>query len=344
MQLLSRIERVPGGLMVIPLLGGALVNTLCPWLLETGGFAEAVFKNGALPLIGAFLLCMGAQISWRSTGPIAEKGFAILVGKLAAGVLVALIAAFLMPAGTLWTLSPLAIVAAMTNSNSALYVALTEELGNTTDKGAVSIICLNDGPFLTLLVLGAAGLASIPILTFVGIVAPVIIGFVLGNLDPAIRSFLAPGQRILIPFMGFSLGAGIDFHVLLVAGPAGVLLGLLTLLISGGGAMGLLYLVHRLRGRPRHRRSLLCGACESSTAGAAVATPAVVAAADPAYHAIEAIATAQVAASTVTTALLTPVLAMLVYRYQQRRGIETRIDPPDRSEDDRHTPPASAAT
>ncbi|KAA0018806.1 2-keto-3-deoxygluconate permease [Salinicola corii] len=322
MNILGAIEKVPGGIMVIPLLMGATVNTFFPGLLEIGGFTQALFKEGALPVIGAFLFCMGAQIPIRATGPIAEKGFAILIGKLLAGVLIALIAAFLMPSGTLLALTPLAIVAAMTNSNSGLYVALTEQFGNTTDKGAVSVIALNDGPFLTLLVLGAAGLASIPVLTFIGVVTPIVLGFILGNLDDNLRRFLAPGQRILIPFFAFPLGAGIDFSTLLKAGLPGILLGLLTLVVSGGGAMLLLSLVHRVRRRPLHRRNLISGACESSTAGAAVATPAVVAAADPAYRAIEAAATAQVAGSVVTTAFLTPVLALLIYRWQMKRGID----------------------
>ncbi|OHV08336.1 2-keto-3-deoxygluconate permease [Kushneria phosphatilytica] len=330
MNILGAIEKVPGGIMVIPLLLGATVNTFLPGLLEIGGFTQALFKEGALPVIGAFLFCMGAQIPIRATGPIAEKGFAILIGKLLAGVIVALIAAFLMPSGTLLALSPLAIVAAMTNSNSGMYVALTEQFGNKTDTGAVSVISLNDGPFLTLLVLGAAGLASIPLLTFIGVVAPVLLGFILGNLDENLRRFLAPGQRILIPFFAFPLGAGIDFKTLIEAGLPGVLLGLLTLVVSGGGAMLLLALVHRIRRRPHYRRNIISGACESSTAGAAVATPAVVAAADPAYKAIEATATAQVAGSTVTTAILTPVLALLIYRWQMKRG----IDPQQEFEDE----------
>lgn len=326
MKILGTIEKIPGGLMVIPLLMGALVNTFFPQLLEIGGFTQALLKNGALPVIGAFLFCMGAQIPIKATGPILEKGLAILLGKLFAGVAIALIAAYLMPSGTLLALTPLAIVAAMTNSNSGLYVALTEQFGNTTDKGAVSVISLNDGPFLTMLVLGAAGLASIPILSFVGVVLPVALGFILGNLDDDLRRFLAPGQRILIPFFAFPLGAGIDFSTLIKAGLPGIFLGFLTLIVSGGGAMLFLYLTHRVRRRPPQRRSIIAGACESSTAGAAVATPAVVVAADPAYHAIEAAATAQVAGSVVTTAFLTPVLTLLIYRWHRQRGVDPTLD------------------
>ena len=46
------LERIPGGMMVVPLLLGAMINTLAPEFFKIGGFTTALFKNGALPLIG----------------------------------------------------------------------------------------------------------------------------------------------------------------------------------------------------------------------------------------------------------------------------------------------------
>lgn len=147
-------------------------------------------------------------------------------------------------------------------------------------------------------------------------VLPILPGFILGNLDEDIREFLRPGQRLLIPFFAFPLGAGIDFSAILRAGPPGVLLGVMTVVISGFGAMIALRLIGR--------RNVISGACEASTAGNAVATPAAVALADPTYRAVEAAATAQVAASTVTTAILTPPFVILIYRWLKSRGIDPK--------------------
>ncbi len=322
MRILATIERIPGGLMIVPLMLGALVNTFAPQALEIGGFTQALFKDGAMAVIGMFLVCMGAQLPIKATGPVAEKGLAILIGKYVAGAGVGLAVGLMMPDGMLWGLAPLAIIAAMTNSNGGLFLALTSEFGNKTDRSSIAVIAFNDGPFLTLITLGAAGLAQIPLEAVIAVIVPILIGFVLGNLDEEIREFLSKGEKLLIPFFAFPLGTGISLTTLFDAGMSGVLLGVLTVLISGGLAMLVLWLVQVARRRPPHRRNLISAVAESSTAGNAVATPAVVAAADPAYAAIANAATAQIAAAVVTTAILTPIATVLVYRWQMRRGID----------------------
>ena len=115
-------------------------------------------------LIGLFFLSVGAQIQLRAALPAVEKGLVLLLAKYGVAVLAGLAVAFLTPDGNLWGLVPLAVIAAMSNSNGSLYVALTSQFGNKTDKGAISMLSINDGPFLTMVALGAAGLADFPMM------------------------------------------------------------------------------------------------------------------------------------------------------------------------------------
>lgn len=302
MKIKKSIEKIPGGMMIVPLLIGAVLNTFFPASLEIGGFTTAIAR-GAGPLIGVFLVCMGAGMSFKSAPKAIARGSAITLTKFLIGVAIGLSVAALFPVNGLLGLSSLAIIAAVTNTNGGLYAALVGEYGDETDVGAISVISVNDGPFLTLIALGAAGIASVPFLTLLGVIIPIVIGVVLGNLDPDMKEFLTKAGPALIPFFAFALGAGLNFGTIISAGFAGILLGLITTVI--GGTFNVL--ADRAAGGTG-----VAGAAASSTAGNAVGTPAAVALADPTLAAVASIATAQVAASVITTALLTPVFTNFV--------------------------------
>lgn len=319
--LLKQLGRIPGALMIVPLFLGAVVASFAPGILEIGSFTTALFRTGTPVLIGLFFVCVGSQIDVKAAVPAIEKGIVLLLAKFGVAVIFGLGVAFLMPGGTLWGMLPLAIIAAMSNSNGSLFVALTSQFGNKSDKGAISVLSINDGPFLTMIALGAAGLAEFPALALFSAIFPMILGFILGNTSPTARHFLAPGEKLIIPFAAFAIGAGINFEVLLSSGAVGVLLGLATVLLSGGAAMLGLWLWHVMRGHPRPTRSLISAAAEASTAGNAIATPAAVALIDPTLAPIQGIATAQVAAAVVCTAFTMPFFVAWLASWQRRNGI-----------------------
>ena len=106
----------------------------------------------------------------------------------------------------------------------------------------------------------------------------------------------------------------INLSAVVTAGLPGVALGVMVIVITGTVCI----LADLLLGG-----SGIAGAAASSTAGNSAAVPKAVAMADPSYAAIAPIATVQVAASVIVTAVLTPILTSFVYkRVQRRRALE----------------------
>lgn len=300
MKILENVKKVPGGLMIVPLLLGAFVNTFFPQSLEIGGFTTAAFKTGANALLGAFLFCNGAQISLKQAGTSLSKGAMLTLAKFIIGAGIGWLVNLIFGSAGFLTITPIAIIASLTNSNGGLYAALASEYGDSTDVGAVSILSINDGPFLTMVALGATGIAKIPIWALIATIVPIVIGFILGNLDEKIAEFLKPGTELLIPFFAFPLGANLDFKNLLVAGIPGIFLGILCTLLTGLGG----YIVMKML----KAKNPGVGWAIGTTAGNAVGTPAALLALGTITEKVSTLATGQLTAAIIVTAILAPLL------------------------------------
>jgi len=311
MNILKTVKKVPGGLMIIPLLLGVLTNTFFPQFLEIGSFSTHLWKSGAMPILAVFLFCNGAQINVKQAGQPLLKGVVLTAVKFIIGAAIGIIVNNVVGPQGILGLTPLALIAAITNSNGGLYCALAGEFGDSTDVGAVSILSINDGPFLTMVALGMSGIAEIPFMMLVGAILPIIVGCVLGNLDEELRQWLAPGATILIPFFAFPLGSALSLRQLLEAGIPGFILGVLSCILTGLGG----YLAMKLI-RAEHPE---VGAAIGTTAGNAVGTPAAIAAADASLKAVEASATAQVAAAIIVTAILCPIVTSYIAKLENKR-------------------------
>src|ERR1041385_716773 len=302
MRIKRSIEKIPGGMMVVPLLLGAAVNTFFPNLGKTLGSFTNAWMTGSLPILSVFFVCVGATIDLKATPYILKKGGALLATKLTCGVIAGLLAAKFIPnvmvgSGFFTGLSTLAIVASLNDTNGGLYMALMGQFGKTEDAAAYSLMSLESGPFFTMITLGVAGLAAFPLPSFIGTIFPLILGMLLGNLDRSLREFFAPGVAILIPFFAFGLGNTMTFTAVWKTGLLGVLMGAAVVLITGTT----LILADKLIGG-----NGVAGIAAASTAGNAAAVPMAIAAIDKSYAPIAPSATMLVATCTMVTAILVP--------------------------------------
>ncbi|GKW11444.1 MULTISPECIES: 2-keto-3-deoxygluconate transporter [Pectobacterium] len=308
MKIKQAIDKIPGGLMLVPLFLGALCNTFTPGAGKyLGSFSNGLI-TGTIPILAVWFFCMGASIELKATGTMLKKSGVLVITKLATAWVVAMIAGTFLPGdgiqnGLLAGISVLALVAAMDMTNGGLYAALMNQYGSKEEAGAFVLMSLESGPLMTMVILGASGIATFEPQLFVGAVLPFLIGFTLGNLDPDLRKLFGNSVQTLIPFFAFALGNTINLAVILQTGFAGIFLGVLVIIVTGipliiadkfiGGGNG------------------TAGVAASSSAGAAVATPLLIANMAPEFAPVAQQATALVATSVIVTSVLVPIITAL---------------------------------
>ncbi|MEG1505701.1 MAG: 2-keto-3-deoxygluconate permease [Lachnospiraceae bacterium] len=311
LDLLNKMKKMPGGLVIIPLVLAVILATFVPQVFQIGGYVTALFYDGNAAMMGLFLIVCGSAINIKQVGMPLYKGVAMTGVKFVLGVLLGLaVGKICGPTGFLG-ITPFVIIAAITNSNGSLYISLSSQFGNATDTGAISILSLNDGPFFTLVALGATGLASIPFMSLVATLVPLLIGFIWGNLDGGFRKACATAQPIITFFMTISIGSKTDVTTILKAGASGVVLGL----ISAATSVVFFLIINALL--PKKERNAM-GAAIGTTALNSAMTPAAVAEADPSMAQYTDMATAQCATASIITLFLCPFITAAFDKYMRK--------------------------
>ncbi len=316
MKIMKTIEKIPGGLMLVPLFLGAVIHTFAPKSGEYFGSFTNGLMTGTVPILAVWFFCMGAGINIKATGIVLRKSGTLVVTKIAVAWVVAVIAALLIPDGGVQSgfftgLSVLALVSMMDMTNGGLYASIMQQYGTKEEAGAFVLMSLESGPLVTMLILGTTGLAAFEPQTFVGAVLPFLIGFVLGNIDNDFRTFFSKATHTMIPFFGFALGNTIDLGVIVETGLLGVVMGLLVIGVTGVPLM----LADKFIGGGNGT----AGIAASSTAGAAVANPMIIASIKPEFMPVAQSATALVAASVIVTSILVPILTAYWAKYMNKK-------------------------
>lgn len=272
-----------------------------------GSFTNGMI-TGVVPILAVWLFCMGASIKISATGTVLKKSGTLVATKIATARVCAFVFAQLLPEGGMVKtgffagLSVLAIVAAMDMTNAGLYASLMQEYGTKEEAGASVLISLESGPLMTMIILGSAGQATFEPEHLAGVLIPFLVGFLLGNLDRT-SGIVFEGHQSLIPFFAFALGNTINLGVIIDTGLLGILMALAVIVITGVPLIIMDIMLGKGRGT--------AGIAASSTAGAAVATPLLVAEIAPDFAEAAPAATTLVASCVVITAIVVPVITAL---------------------------------
>src|SRR5438034_7030363 len=93
MKIYRTITRVPGGMMVVPLFIGMILNTFFPNLMKIGGFTQALTGVGYPTVLGMYLFTVGTKMTVRTAPRMLARGLGIMIAKVGTATIFALVVA-----------------------------------------------------------------------------------------------------------------------------------------------------------------------------------------------------------------------------------------------------------
>lgn len=311
---LARITRLPGAVILLPMLAGASLSALAGTRGAFGPVTDALTRC-ALPCIAVLLIAVGAQVRPAGIPALAGRAGVVLFGTTLVPALLLLAVAWRFGREGVVGIPLLTLLAVALSSSYAMWAHTAHRYGTREDAAAGCLAsAISSSPVAPLLVVavwqGTGGAVSWRLL--VDSVLPLIVGVALGAVLPGSREPLRGLLGPLLPALAFSLGWGIPIAALVHQAPAGLALAAIIGLISGG-LVALAW--HKVL-----RRSAVVGWSAAAVAANSAALPQILAAGDPAWRPYLSTATAQAA----TAALISTALAALLVTAAARRA-----NPPD---------------
>ena len=101
--IMNFLKKVPAGMMIVPLLIGAVLNTFFPQALQLGSLTTATFSNaGAATAMGIQLVCLGTTLQLGDIGRVLKRGGILLLSKFCIGSVIGIaVGKIFGPAGVL---------------------------------------------------------------------------------------------------------------------------------------------------------------------------------------------------------------------------------------------------
>lgn len=294
--------KIPAASIVVPMVIAALINSLIPGLLNIGATSGAIAtEDGLNTLVAITLLCVGGQLTIDRLRLALGRGLTLFLAKWLTSLVLGYIFFRLFGPAGIFGISALAFVAAISNHNNTIFIAMTRDYGDEYDLASAAITAIISVPIFTFISLSMLGIADISPESIIDLILPLAIGIGIGNLDKSVSDFLSKAQAYTMPFLGFAIGAGIDLMEIFEGGPGGLILAFMTIASS--------FLISLPADRLINKRPGWAAISTYTTAGNALVVPSLVATIDPTWESFAGLAQAQLGTAVILTSIFIPIVA-----------------------------------
>lgn len=294
------MKRIPAGTLLVPMIVSAILHTFWPNLFLIGGVTEEFLGGGGTNfIIGMLSFASGLGIDLSSIKSLLKRhGVIMLVKIVVAVVLSVLYRQFFGEAG-LFGISAVAFIVAIVSMNPALYISLVDDFGTDLDKAAFGFTAVFSIPVIPVMIYSIGGAGNIEWLPIASTLIPLILGIILGNIDPKFNDLFAGTTTVLLPLLGWSMGQSMNLMDAFQAGLSGILLTVLYYVFMTSIVATDKYLL---------KNDGIPAMAMNSVAALSTATPAIIAATNPEVAPFVSSAIAQILMANLISVVVTPMI------------------------------------
>lgn len=306
------MKKIPGGLLLIPMLISAVFATFCPNLFYIGGLSEALFtKKGINYIVALITFCSATTLDFKSLAKVLKKQGLMLLVKIILCMAFSLLFFKFFGETGVWGISLLSFVCVLASLNPSLYIALTKDYATKTDESAFGLLGLLCLPVFPIIVYSVAQSQAIDFSPIISTLIPLILGILIANFDKDFASIFKGSTTMLTPFMGWSFGTGINLIESFKSGLQGLVLVVIFYVLIALPIY--LFEVKVLKGNGVSALGM------SSMAGLTVSVPLILSQNSDYLASIAGTAASQIALGVVLTSVITP---MLVKMLAKKKGLQ----------------------
>lgn len=303
MKVFEKISKIPAGMMIVPVLIGAIINTLFPSILTIGDpFSASFYKTGLMSIIGLMLFFTGTQCEIKKMKPVLKRGVPLATFKIITFVILAKLCIHYLPVEGILGIPTIAIVTCIVSCNSALYLSLMDTYGDEADKTNFGLLTIIGMPNVALLILGSSSSAFNSIMAML---IPFLLGIGCTALDISFKDYFKQGISCVVPIAGFAFGTNINLLNLFQSAFTGILLTLVITLISIGLAYFFDTIILKQKG--------CAGIATCGVSGVSLSLPYLASVVNPTLTPYVSSATAQCAVALTLTTFIIPFLTKWCY-------------------------------
>ena len=310
MWLIKFMRRIPAGTFIVPMVVSMVIYSFFPSLFNIGGPTEAFFSNsGTNYIVGLLVFASGTTVDLKKLGHLMKHQGALVLIKMFISIIFGTIFLLVFGLDGVWGISGLGFLAVILSINPAVHLALTEMYGDKDDASIYPFAVIPALPALPMIMLSAyisGGFSGIEWTPIISIFLPLVIGIILGNLDPEFGKVFGPVMPAALMLLGWLLGQGMDMFEAIRSGISGIIVTIIFMVLS----MPLMYFIDK----KILKYDGLAGVSIATVAGMSTAVPATVGAAIPAVAGDVTSATAQVLMAAIITSILAPIIVDKLYQ------------------------------